>query len=158
MNKGEVYPAQYIFNWVATKEPYLQDLILASSLRASRARLIIEKTHSETIGKFDYKLDKTCCTCSYKFTNGCPLTTAVWSWLQTSQEKDWANQTRFGMVSEILSTHPSGKKDFCSSLRTPSNTQVGCTIQALNLINEAREAIASKKISGLSHSSWTRDI
>ena len=39
-----------------------------------------------------------------------PPTTAVRSWLKKSRKKNWANQTTFGMGSDILSTHPSGRK------------------------------------------------
>ena len=39
-----------------------------------------------------------------------PLRQLLEAGCRTSEEKDRTNQTRFGMVSEILSTHPSGKK------------------------------------------------
>ena len=52
--------------------------------------------------------------CSDKFINGCPLTTTVRSWLQKFRNKIRTNKTRFGMVSENLSTDVykySGKDD-----------------------------------------------
>ena len=95
---------------MATSTSYLQELITISSLRASWVSLIIRKVHSEIGRSLSTNFTKTYSTCSYNLTKGCPLTTAVRSWRQKSRKKIRTNQTRFGMVSEKLSTHPSGKK------------------------------------------------
>ena len=111
-------------------------------------------------------------TCSHKLTNGCTLTTAVWSWLQTSQNKARENQTRFGMVSERLSTHPSGKKTSAAHFKPIPTRRLVVQFKLLTyqcilfcftfrkslLFAKTREAIASKKCLRLEHSSWTKDI
>ena len=95
---------------MATSTSYLQELITISSLRASWVSLIIRKVHSEIGRSLSTNFTKTYSTCSYNLTKGCPLTTAVRSWRQKSRKKIRTNQTRFGLVSEKLSTHPSGKR------------------------------------------------
>ena len=91
-------------DWVATKELYSQEFDLYKLLQSILGKLNNRQDSSETIESFTTNFTKTSCMCSYILTNGCPLTTAVRNWLQRSEEKIRANQTRFGMVSENLST------------------------------------------------------
>ena len=111
---------------------YLQEFDLYELLESILGKLNNWEDSSETIESFTTKFTRTSCTCSYNLTNGCPLTTAVRSWRQKSRNK--IRTTKRGLVWEVRnSVHTPLGKDFCSSLRTNPNTQVGCTIQAFNI-------------------------
>ena len=116
------------FNGVATKDSYLQELILTSSLRASSASLEFEKDYSEIMLALRASFTNTCRWCPYKQRNGCPLTTAIGSWLQEVSVKATSKPNPIGMGSEMLRTHPFGRKTSAARLLSIPNTQVGCTI------------------------------
>ena len=96
----------------------VKSTITASWARASLRSFMITSASpapsfpgkTTTFEKLEHKLHKPCYTCSHKFIMVATFTTAIRGWLQKSGKKIGANQTRFGMVSDNLSTHPSGRK------------------------------------------------
>ena len=97
----------------------LTRISLNQLLESIASKLNNNRRHFWNNDKFEHKLHKPCCTCSYIVTNGCHLTTAIRSWLQRSGKKIGANQTRFGTVSDNLSTHPSGRKTSAACFESP---------------------------------------
>ena len=74
------------------------------------SKLNNRKDHSEIIGKFDYNLTKHVARVHTTSRMIAPLRQLLEAGCRTSEEKDRTNQTRFGMVSEILSTKGSKGK------------------------------------------------
>ena len=83
---------------------YSQEFDLYRLLESILGKLNNKLDSSETIESFTTNFTEACVTRPYNLTNGCHLTTAVQSWRQKSRNKIRTNQTRFGIVSEKLST------------------------------------------------------
>ena len=97
-------------------------------LESFMANLISLQLHSEIDGNLQHKSYKIISNVFIVITirNGRPQNTA-WKLAADVTNQDRANQTQFGMESEMLRTHPSGKRLLQLAYDRISNAQVGFT-------------------------------